>query len=310
MTWSETRLHRWLASRARPRVLEGSLGHDAAVLRVAGWRVVVCVDQTIEGVHFDAATPAPRVGRKAAARALSDLAATAAQPRAILIALSAPKACGEAWIRAAIRGAQELARHFDSALVGGDLACAPGPRALVVTALGTLAGRRRAPGRDRARPGQVLVATGAFGGSRRARHLALEPRLDAGRWLFEQGATALMDVSDGLALDLSRIAEASGVRIDLLDVPIHPDARRAARLSGRSARDHALSDGEDHELVATLPAATWKRLARAAARREPVIRAIGRVRSGRGLWILPEEGAGQAPLRWSGRGGFRHGEPA
>jgi len=305
--WREDRIHAWLAQRgvSLAGITVGSQGHDAAVLGATSARTVVCCDQTIEGVHFTSDTSARAVGRKAAGRALSDLAATAATPRALLLALSAPASTGERWMREAIRGVDEHARRFDAALVGGDLAAADGPRSLSVTAIGDLAGRRTPPGRDRARAGDVVLITGPVGGSRARRHLRIEPRIAAGKWLFARGCTALMDVSDGLALDLSRIATASGVRIELESVPIHPDAQRAARESGRPARAHALFDGEDHELLATVRATRWRSLRGEAARLFPALQEIGRVRAGSGLWFAPDDGA---PLeRWSGSGGYLHG---
>jgi thiamine-monophosphate kinase len=301
--WSEDSIHRWLSARARPRALAGSSGHDAAVLiRILG-RPVVCVDQTIEGVHFDPGTPPALVGRKAAARALSDLAATAARPLAILVALSAPGTRSEAWIRGVLAGARAEASSSGADLVGGDLASARGPAHISVTALGRTSRLGKPPGRDRARPGQVLVLTGPVGGSRLGRHLRIHPRLRAGAELFRLGATAMMDVSDGLAWDLHRLARASGVRIDLeLDrVPVHADARRASRRDGRDAIDHALHDGEDHELLATLAAA------RVAPARATIrsLAAIGRVSRGAGLWLC---GSSAAPRRWRpAEGGWKHG---
>ena len=314
MAWSEHSLHRWLARRRTPKRsrIVGSRGHDAAVLRGSSSdasgttaRRVVCTDQTIEGVHFDSAAPPGAVGHKAAARAISDLAATAARPHALLLALSAPKTCDEGWLKRVIGALDRTAHRFGAELVGGDLACAPGPVALSVTALGELTGKRRSPGRDRARAGQVLLVTGPLGGSALGRHLNFQPRVEEGRWLFEQGATAMIDVSDGLALDLSRLAHASGVRIDLDQVPIHRDARRAARASSWSAREHALFDGEDHELVATLPAAAWRRVEALARRPWPALQRIGSVAAGQGLWFEPV--VDERARRWDGVGGWLHG---
>lgn len=300
MAWSEERIHRWLA-RQPPRGAAGrrGLGHDAAVLGRLGGRLVSCVDQTLGGVHFEPGESGRRIGHKAAARALSDLAATGATPRALLLALSAPKSESEGTLRSILRAVGELGERHGAALVGGDLAARPGPLALAVTALGELSGRRRPVGRDRARPGQVVVATGACGGSRLGRHLRIQPRLREGRRLWELGATAMIDVSDGLALDLDRLARASGVAIDLERVPVHPDARKAARASGREARWHALHDGEDHELLAALSSAAADRALR---KLEGLVR-IGRVRRGQGLWLAD----GERRCRWDGRGGWRHG---
>jgi thiamine-monophosphate kinase len=305
MGWNEAELLRWLARRARPRVLAGSRGHDAAVLRGLGGRPVACSDQVIEGVHAERGCPARALGRKAAARALSDLAATAARPVALLLCVAAPRSARASRLRAVIEAVDERAREHGAALVGGDLSATDGPLGLAVTALGSLPGRRRPPGRDRARPGQLVLASGAFGGSGLGRHLEPEPRFDVADFLWPRGATALMDVSDGLALDLSRLAEASRVRIDLEHVPVHPDAHRAARASGRDARAHALEDGEDHELLATLAPRAWLAVAAEAARRFPDLCVIGRVRAGSGLWLARSEGG---PLRpWDRAGGWIHG---
>ena len=307
VSWSEESIHRWLHA-SRPSgsgVVVGSIGHDAAVLRRPGGREVLCVDQTVEGVHFAADASPAAVGRKAVGRALSDLAATAARPRAVLVALAAPVSTREGWIRAVLGAVRSRAAEFGAELVGGDLSCVPALRSLAVTAVGVLDGRRRAPGRDRARPGQRVLLSGPVGGSSLGRHLRIEPRIALGRWLHGRGATARMDVSDGLALDLSRIATLSGVGIDLLEVPIHPDARRLARRTGRTAWEHALADGEDHELLATVPARAAAFVLAAARGRFPGLREVGCVRAGKGLRIRPA--AGGDPLPWTGRGGWIHG---
>lgn len=308
MSWNEAELLSWLRRRPRPVGLVGSAGHDAAVLRRLPGLPVLCGDQVVEGVHAERGCAGRLLGRKAAGRALSDLAATAARPRALVLCLAAPRSERAARLRAVIEGVDEKAREHGAELVGGDLTETAGPLQLSVTALGTLSGRRRAPGRDRARPGDLLLTTGALGGSRLGRHLDPQPRFEAAEFLHAHGAAAMMDVSDGLALDLARLAEASGVRIDLERVPIHPDARRAARRSGRSPRAHALGDGEDHELLIGLRPAAWRALERRATRRFPGLVAIGRVRPGRGLWIAAESETGVGELLpWDGRGGWIHG---
>lgn len=305
MGWSEDSLHRWLLREFRSPLMEGSYGHDAAVLDVPPGREVCCVDQTIEGVHYDPGTRGQKVGVKAAGRALSDLAATAAEPRALLAAISAPPSCEESWLRAVITSLAQHGDDYGADLVGGDLACAPGPCRISVTALGYLPGERRPVGRDRAKPGQVLVATGPFGGSRAGRHLRVRPRIDEGLWLAENGATAMMDVSDGLALDCWRLARASGCRLVLEHVPVHEDAHAAARRSNRSAVFHALNDGEDHELIATLSGTAARRLAREAARECPGLAILGRVEAGSGLGLLL---GARKELSWTpGKGGYLHG---
>ena len=308
MTWDEDSIHRWLARGAReerPRGTVGGVNHDAAVLAASAGRSVHCVDQTIEGVHVLPGAPARKVGRKACARALSDLAATAAHARAVLCAICVPRTREEAWIRGVIAGVRKLAREHGADLIGGDLAAARGRASVTVSAIGELAGRKRPPSRDRAKPGQRVLITGPTGGSSLGRHLTFEPRLAQGRWLHERGASAMMDVSDGLAWDLYRLARSSGVRIELDEVPVHRAARRLAKSSGRSATWHALHDGEDHELIATLAANDAEDALRAARRRLPDLTAIGRVRAGQGLWL---RGPDERLRRWSpDEGGYRHG---
>lgn len=305
MSWNEDSLHRWLAKLPKRRA-SVDFGNDAAVLAQALRRPAVCVDALIEGVHFlEGAAPAA-VGRKACARALSDLAATGAVPRAVLLALRAPREADERYLRQLIAGVDARARAHGAELVGGDTSCASGPLSLTVTAVGELGARLTPPSRRRARAGQVVVASGAFGGSLLGRHLRFEPRFAAGRWLLELGATALMDVSDGLALDLWRIARASNVAIDVGCVPVHRDARRAAERSGRSALQHALHDGEDHELVATLPQRSVLRALREAPERCPGFTLLGNVRRGRGLRI-PRDESSEELVEFRGEGGWIHG---
>lgn len=306
MSWNEDSLHRWMARSLKPRGLAAGAGNDATVLARALARPVVCVDQAIEGVHFSASAPAAQVARKACARALSDLAASAASARAVLLTLRASRALDERRMRTLIRGVQSEARRHGAELVGGDLACAPGALSLTVTAIGELPRSVRPVARARARVGQVVVATGAFGGSLLGRHLRIEPRFDAGRWLAGLGATAMMDVSDGLALDLSRIARASGVAIHIGHVPLHADALRLAKRSGRPALHHALFDGEDHELVATLPARVITKALKQAQRRCPGFAVLGNVRRGAGLF-LPRDESSESYARYDGRGGWLHG---
>lgn len=307
MSWDEDEIHRWLARASKPRAFVGSLGHDAAVTARPRGRLVSCLDQCIEGVHVTADATANAFGRKAANRALSDLAATAAAPRGILLGISAPRERDACWIRATIQGVRKAADAVGAELWGGDLAAAPGPARLSVTALGELTGTGKPVARDRARVGQWVICTGPFGGSLGGRHLRFTPRIDAGRRLASRGATAMMDVSDGLAWDLFRLARASRVKIELFDVPIHRDARRAAREGGRSALWHALHDGEDHELLATLSESDALRAQVDAARRGEDWTLIGRVRRGDGLHLTGDAAEGD-PRDWSpAEGGFRHG---
>ena len=152
MAWNEDSLHRWLARRPRSRVAV-DFGNDASVLASALRRPVACVDAVVDGVHFEHGTPARLAGAKACARALSDLAATGAEPRAVLLALRAPRSEREVRLRALIAAVDETARAHGAALVGGDTTCAEGPLALTVTALGEFVARGK-------------LSDGSFGGAR------------------------------------------------------------------------------------------------------------------------------------------------
>ena len=304
MPWDEDQIHRWLSRLAPPAVTLGGRGHDAAVLRPSSAPQAVCVDQVVEGVHVEPRTSPRIMGQKACLRALSDLAATAARPRGILLAIRAPEESTQAQLKGLIRGASGAAADHGAALLGGDLSCGRGPLSVAVTALGEVPSDVRPPHRSRMRPGNILLCSGPLGGSRLGRHLRPQPRLNLGRWLHGAGATAMMDVSDGLAWDAFRMARTAGVRLHLDHVPLHPDAVRLARQDGRTAIEHALHDGEDHELLACLPKSRLRALLASSARSYPDLVVIGRVEAGSGLRLTL---AGKSRLWRPGQGGWRHG---
>jgi thiamine-monophosphate kinase len=274
---------------ADPR-LEVPVGDDAAVLRPpAGRRTVVTVDMLMEGVDFrlDAETSPRLIGHKSLAVNLSDLAAMGSRPEAAVVAVALPRQGGMTLGAELQAGIASLAAEHGLALAGGDTNTWDGPLVVSITALGSIL-----PGaawrRDTARPGDLLVATGSFGGSILGRHLAVEPRCReaaaiAGR--FE--VHAAIDISDGLSLDVGRMMAASGTAaiLDLDRIPIHPDAHRLAARDGQSPLDHALSDGEDFELVLALPATEARRLLAWAAESPlgAALSIIGEVTAGRGL---------------------------
>lgn len=313
--WSEARVHAWLAKHLPGTSLNGSARrpiHDAVVLAPGAAPLATACDRTEEGVHFTSEASMQAVAHKAVGRCLSDLAATACQPMGFLLALAAPKGFPEAQLIELLAAAIERGAALGCPLLGGDLTCGPGGLSLVVSALGSAPDDP--PGRDRLMPGDVLVSTGPTGGSRLGRHLWIEPRLAEGRALFARGVRGMMDVSDGLALDLSRLARASSVTIELHAVPVHADAEEAARGDARSPFEHALFDGEDHELIAGVPPAVVQEL--------PGLWPLGRVTApgpgGPGLRIadslerarvgvLPTEGGPTSAYDPSDPRGYIHG---
>jgi len=261
-----------LRSLPQDQRLEVPAGDDAAVLRPpATRRTVVTVDLLTEGVDFlltgnagAAAFPPPaspwQVGYKAVAVNLSDLAAMAARPEAIVVAVALPRQGGRQLGEEIAAGVAACATEFSVTQAGGDTNAWDGPLVLSVTALGSVA-PQQAWRRDAARPGDALVVTGPVGGSLLGRHLAVTPRCrEALAIAAGFPVHAAIDVSDGLALDVSRLLAASGVGgvLDLAAIPIHADAVRLSTLGPEDGRDplgHALGDGEDFELVLAMPPA-------------------------------------------------------
>jgi thiamine-monophosphate kinase len=235
------------------------LSDDAAWLQLTGSNgVVATVDLLTDGVDFDLRSDAPeRVGRKALAVNLSDLAAMAARPLAGLIALALPRSGGLELAKQLYEGLIPLAEKYQLAIAGGDTNSWEGPLAISVTVLGEVAPLGPLL-RSGAQPGDAILVTGRFGGSRLSHQFDFEPRVEEALWLA--GHTTLhagIDVSDGLSLDLWRICQASGCDavVDIAAVPLSRDAQRwAAQLAdGSTALEHALGDGEDFELILAVP---------------------------------------------------------
>jgi thiamine-monophosphate kinase len=277
-----------------PRLRLGS-GDDAAIT-VPGGATATSVDALVDGVHFRREWSSPaQIGHKAMAAALSDLAAMAAEPGEAYVVLGVPVDFGEEECLALLDGITALARETGTALAGGDVTRAP-----ALTLATTVVGHAPSAGdfltRAGARPGDALVVTGELGGAaaglvlleRRdggdvpavggpygclspgtsggglvGRQLEPWPRLAAGRALADAGATAAIDISDGLGGDAAHIAAASGVglRIEADALPIAAGVAEVAAAVADSpdeekpptALELAASGGEDYELLATLP---------------------------------------------------------
>lgn len=250
-------------------------GDDAAVVAAPDGRFVVTTDVLVEDRHFRRSwSSGEDVGRRAAVQNLADVAAMGARPTSLVVALVVPSDLPASWVEGLARGlAAECAPH-GVGVVGGDLS--GGPVVVVaVTAHGDLGGRAPVL-RSGARPGDVVAHAGVAGWSAAglallesgaadpdAQLLAayLRPRspLSAGPAASAAGATAMLDVSDGLLRDAGRLARASGVAIDLEVAAFARDLGRlgdaAARL-GAVAERWVLDGGEDHGLLATFPAGT------------------------------------------------------
>jgi thiamine-monophosphate kinase len=220
-------------------------------VRAAGSDWLLTSDPVIEGVHFTADAPPARIGHKAVARVLSDIAAMGGTPCWALVDLVAPGDTPVERLEAIYDGLRTTADAHGLAVVGGDVAQGP-VLELHLFAVGSLP-RDSAVLRSGAAPGDGIYVTGRLGGSGRSgHHLAFTPRTHEGRWLREGGwVTAMCDISDGLATDLLHLAEASaaGAELTLGAVPCSD-----AALESDDPLRSALTDGEDFELLFTVPA--------------------------------------------------------
>jgi thiamine-monophosphate kinase len=300
-------------SGAGPGVVVGP-GDDAAVVSPGSGELVLTTDSMIEGVHFRNELTTPRdLGYKAIAVNVSDVAAMAASPRFAICALGLTETIDSGWVVELAGGMRECCDEFGLTLVGGNLSRGS-EVSIVVTVTGEVV-PGRAVRRDGARPGDRLVVTGSLGGSAAGlrvasqrswsddehdalrRYMRPTPRVGEAGILSTHGVTSMMDVSDGLAIDLSRLCRASGTgaRVEIERVPVHPAATAAEALEG----------GEDYELLATLPHSDAVEDARSELREGfgVSLSDIGAIIE-EGLVAVDDDGA-ERPLRIEGWDHFR-----
>jgi thiamine-monophosphate kinase len=225
-------------------------------LGLADQFILFKTDAVVEGIHFTKATPAEKIGRKALARCLSDIAAMAGTPKAALVTIALPHTFDGEFIQAVYRGINTLAAEHDTAIVGGETTTNPERMLISVALLGTVA-KDKCLLRSGAKAGDAVFVTGTLGGSGAGKHLDFEPRLTEARWLAQHFSIhSMIDLSDGLAGDLPHILKASGVGAEIFSdaIPIDRTARMQAKAetSAKSPLLAALTDGEDFELLFTL----------------------------------------------------------
>ncbi len=318
---SERAFHAWLA-----RTLTGpsrgrlALGDDTAAIPAGGHRVaLLTTDALVEWTHFLPGSPPEAVGAAAAGASLSDVAAKGGRPIALTLDLLLPAETPTEWARAVVRGADRQMRRYGGAVVGGDTKPSA-ERAVVGTLLAWGDDRRLAP-HDRLRPGDVLVTTGTVGAGGAAYRrftaanppdapalrglLRIRPRLREGAALARY-AHAMIDTSDGIAESARRLAEASGVRVEI-DAAALPLAPGLARSSDGTLPPVAFFGG-DYELLAGLPERDLAAAVRSVAAVGGRLRAIGRVRTGRGAEL--REAGSLRPMPPAGWQPFGRGAPA
>jgi len=254
------------------------IGDDAAVL--AGRRrdsyLLLATDSIAEGVHFRRRTAPRRVGRKALAANLSDIAAMGGLPLWAVVSLGLPVGTPVRYCREIYRGLADLAEKFSLSVVGGDTFRSPGGVMISIAVVGEVE-KNRCVLRSGARPGDVICLTGRLGVPARQKHLDFTPRIRESRFLGESTPpTAMIDVSDGLFADLARICRASGVGavIGESSIPVAESVRRR----GTAAVIKTAGKGEEFELLLSLPPAAAEELCRALpAALDTPLTAIGRI---------------------------------
>lgn len=259
MSCDELEFVEWLRSQEQPRREDVALGigDDMAALAAHAGLVLLTSDMLLDGVHFDTGRHSPaQIGRKAMACSLSDCAAMAVGPAAATVSVALPRQWSMEEAQQLFGGMLDMAGGFETVIVGGDTNRWGHPLAIDVTVAAAPYPNVDPVTRYLARPGDRLYVTGKLGGSLSGRHLAFTPRVREAQRLGEALGVrlhAMMDMSDGLSLDLWRMCRASkvGAVLDeqLLGAVVHDDARALAAQDGRAALEHALNDGEDFELL-------------------------------------------------------------
>ena len=251
---------RRLARGGHNRNVINGIGDDTAVLQLkSGHELLVTTDLCVEGFHFRREWhPADCVGHRCLTRGLSDIAAMGGEPIACFLSLGLPEDLDQKWVTAFVKGLTDLARRFKVELAGGDTSGAPAITADIVVTGQIPQGK--AVLRSGAKPGDRIYVTGELGQSaatlrrffagekirptKQSRHFYPEPRIAVGQWLRRKGlATAMIDLSDGLSVDLSHICDESGVAgvIHAEQIP----------LADQTSLELAVHGGEDYELLFT-----------------------------------------------------------
>lgn len=241
----------WLGHTSPPS--PAGIGDDCAVIHIKEkTTLLITTDSLVYNRHFDADLAPELAGQKLVKRNLSDIAAMGGFPSNAVIALMLSRQVNRTWLQQFYQGIQACAHHYRLAIVGGDI-CEVDP--LFFGANMTLHGHApQAITREGAQAGDAILVSGTLGGSILHKHWNFTPRLKEGQWLAQQPAvTAMMDVTDGLAKDLLALTpNGCQAALNPQSIPISDDAKKISQQTQKTPLHHALSDGEDYELVFTL----------------------------------------------------------
>lgn len=228
-------------------------GDDCAVVdpgKGRGPLRLLKTDAIVEGIHFLPGTPSEKVGWKSVARVLSDFAAMGGKPEHLLVTIAIDQDRPVVWMDGLYRGIRKCLAKHGGILAGGETSRLPAGALISVAGEGS-AERKQLTLRSTGQPGDIIAVTGRLGGSIAGKHLTFTPRLAEAAWLVRHlRPSAMMDLSDGLAKDLPRLAAASGCsfQLDPAALPLTPGC----------TPQQALGDGEDYELLLTIPERRWK----------------------------------------------------
>ena len=264
------------------------IGDDMAQVRLTkGSSVLITTDMLLDGVHFDTKKATlEQIGYKSMAASLSDCAAMATVPVAAVVSVALPKNFGSAKLKKLHKGILTAAKKYNCPLIGGDITSWAKPLAVSVAML-SRPGATKPVKRSTAKIGDIICVTGFLGGSIFKKHLDFKPRLGESLAIAKAGANAMIDISDGLSTDLNHISRLSkkGACLEADDIPVSSQAKKTA-----NPLKAALNDGEDFELLFTIPQKSFERL-KGNWRFKVKLTAIGKIVRGSSVKIKMPDGS-------------------
>ncbi len=285
----------WIRKRQKRRkdIVLG-IGDDCAIINVSADKLcLITTDMLVDGTHFDLKKCTIHdIGRKAIACNISDVAAMGCRATAAVVSICFPDRFPEKFARELYEGIWSIADKYHIEVVGGDIISGHAPLCINITMLGRDEGLKPVR-RSGAKVGDTILVTGTLGGSILDKHLHFEPRLHEGLTLNKNFTIhAMIDISDGLTADLNHILEESHVGAILYEdqIPISKAAIKLSEKTGKTPLDHALSDGEDYELLVVVSKGQATKVMESDLFPKKMISRIGEIVQGQGIWMKNTKG--------------------